>query len=184
MLLSLMNAALLLCIHLCATVDKMYPVHTPDLSYFSGPLKPLHSHRTARLSTDPVLEFAVHSYQICKLYRRFVAVRCSPLGRSGKIRLWPQRGRGPAPLGATPVWRAEPSRAAPAPPAAPCPGRAEPPRLCLRGLPGQTAHPPLTPQRGRGCQEESEAEAGPAEAARPQPPQRGWLGGDRRLRCG
>lgn len=83
MLLSLMNAALLLCIHLCATVDKMYPVHTPDLSYFSGPLKPLCSHRTARLSTDPALEFAVHSYQICKLYRRFVAVRCSPLGRSG-----------------------------------------------------------------------------------------------------
>lgn len=181
MLLSLMNAALLLSIHLCATVDKMYPVHTPDLSYFSGPLKPLHSHRTARLSTDPVLEFSVHSYQICKLYRRFVAVRCSPLGRSGCD---PNVDAGQPHSGATPVRGAEPSQAAPEPPAAPCPGRAEPPRLCLRGLPGQTAHPPLTPQRGRGCQEESEAEAGPAEAARPQPPQRGWLGGDRRLRCG
>lgn len=100
-----------------------------------------------------------------------------PGGRGRPCRLRCPAGKGPGRPGFAP--------------GAPCPGRAEPSRLCLRGISGakrsSAADPGAGPQPGRGPpqeEEEGEAEARWLKVARPLPPRRGWLCGHRRLRCG
>lgn len=112
---------------------------------------------------------------------------------AGRIRV---RGCGPALEAAGPGCPAAPpggSLGSPGAPAAPCPGRAEPCRLCrrLRGISGakrsSAADPEAGPQPGQGRpqeEEEGEAEARWPEVARPLPPRRDCLCGDRRFRCG
>lgn len=114
---------------------------------------------------------------------------CNPRGADQGARLWPGSGGGRPGMPSGPAGG---SLGRPGAPAAPCPGRAEPCRLCrrLRGISGakrsSAADPEAGPQPGQGRpqEEEGEAEARWPEVARPLPPRRDWLCGDRRFRCG